>query len=140
MKKRIIAVVSVCIILLTFILCISLIPHKQLVTNYAIVVESPSENAVGGTSVLIYGFLEEYQPGLIHASSSAKKLKIVNENNKRLTPEAIKPGDLIEVTFDGYIAESYPRQLYSVKKIEILGAAPHYLNEMAQEEYKAYKS
>lgn len=54
---------------------------------------------------------------ILHIDSSTK---IINLDEERVSLNELRIGDLIEVTYDGQVAESEPAQIFNVYKISIL--------------------
>lgn len=122
-KKKIILIIIIAVIIIIIIAAVILIPvflrdNKRLKLEPAIVSACVVKNS--GYSLLVIE--EKYstfgrEMGYIHYGS--EDIKIVNQNNKKISADDIKPGQMINFTIEGAVLTIYPAVYTDVTKIEV---------------------
>ena len=71
--------------------------------------------------------------------SITEKIKFLDEEGKAVSSSDILPGQLIEITHSGIVAEMYPPLYPGVRKIQIKGMADEALYTKAIEAWEAWE-
>ncbi len=136
-KKKIIWIIIIAVIIIIIITAAILIPvflrdNKHLKLEPAIVSACVVKNS--GYSLLVIE--EKYsrfgrEIGYIHYGS--ENIKVVDQDNKKIPADDIKPGQMINFTIEGPVLTIYPSVYTDVTKIEVTS---HINNSLCEEGLK----